>query len=195
LTPLRRAIRLSWLTIGWNTIVGGSAVITAALTANLALIGFGVNALIDSSVSVLLIRRFGHEEAGRHERAERGEARALHVAGGAFIAIAAYLIVQSVRALANAHHPGNSLFGLVVALASIVVLPILGLAKYRVADVLGSRALRADSMLTFFGAALAAVACIATVLASVAGWWWCDDVGALLIAALLLSEARRSFRE
>jgi len=195
LTPLRRAIRLSWLTIGWNTIVGGSAVVTAALTANLALIGFGVNALIDSSVSVLLIRRFGHEEAGRHDRAARSEARALHVAGAAFIAIAVYLIVQSIRALAASHHPGRSVFGLVVALASLVVLPVLGLAKYRVANVLGSRALRADSMLTFFGAALAAVACVAIVLASVAGWWWSDDVGALLIAALLLSEARRTFRE
>ena len=195
MTPLRRAIRLSWLTIAWNTIVGGAAVVTAALTSNLSLIGFGINALVDSSVSVILIRRFGHEEAGRHERAERGEALALRAAGIAFILIATYLIVQSVRALADGHHPGHTLFGIVEALASLVVLPVLATQKFRVAAELGSHALRADSMLTFFGAALAGVACISLALERAFGWWWSDDIGALLIAALLLTEARRSFRD
>jgi divalent metal cation (Fe/Co/Zn/Cd) transporter len=194
-TPLRRAIRLSELTIAWNTVVGGAAVATAIVTSSLSLIGFGINALVDSSVSVILIIRFRHEEAGREEHAERGEALALRVAAFAFLAIAIYLIVQSLRSLFTDHHAGHSIFGVVEAIASLIVLPILGIRKYQVAGELGSRALRADSMLTFFGAALAAVACISLVLAWVLGWWWSDDVGALVIAGLLLSESVRSFRE
>lgn len=193
--PLQRAIRLSQATVAWNTVVGGAAVVTAVITGSLSLIGFGINALVDSSVSVLLIRRFIHERQGRHEHAERGEARALRAAGIAFVLIAIYLIVQSARALTAADHPGHSSFALAEALASLVVLPFLAVLKYRTARTLGSRALRADSMLTWFGTGLAAVTLVALLLVRGAGWWWSDSVGALLIAAALLSEAVRSLRE
>jgi divalent metal cation (Fe/Co/Zn/Cd) transporter len=195
MTPLRRAILYSELTVAWNAVVGGAAIVTAALTSNLSLIGFGINAVVDSSVSVLLIVRFRHEEAGRIEHAERGEAVALRAAAIAFAFVAVYLVVQAIRSLANGHHAGHSIFGLVEALASLVVLPFLAVQKYRLAKVLESRALRADSMLSAFGAALAAVACLSLALSWTLGWWWSDDVGALCIAALLASESVRSFRE
>jgi divalent metal cation (Fe/Co/Zn/Cd) transporter len=76
--------------------------------------------------------------------------------------------------------------------ASLLVLPALGIAKLRVARELRSRALRADSLLTLFGAALAGVTCAALALERFEGWWWADAAGALLIAALLLGEATRT---
>jgi divalent metal cation (Fe/Co/Zn/Cd) transporter len=183
---------LSFVSVGWNTIVGLAAVGTALATGSLSLIGFGINAIVDSSVSVLLIRRFRAEERGHDERAARAEERAERVAGIAFVLIAAYLTAQAVRALIHGTGHAASVFAIVEAVASFLVLPLLGRAKLRVAAVLGSRALRADSMLTLFGAALAAVTCTALLLERIEGWWWADAVGALVIAALLLSEAVRT---
>lgn len=188
---LRRAVELSIISVGWNTIIGLAAVGTALATASLSLIGFGINAVVDSSVSVLLIRRFRAEERGRAERAARAEERAERVAGIAFLLIAAYLTAQAVRALIDGTGHTASVFAIGEAIASLLVLPVLGRAKLRVAAVLDSRALRADSMLTLFGAALAAVTCAALLLQR-EGWWWADAVGALVIAVLLLSEGVRT---
>lgn len=189
---LRRAVELSVVSVSWNTIVGLAAVGTALATGSLSLIGFGINAVVDSFVSVLLIFRFRAEERGHAERAARAEERAERVATMAFVLIAAYLTVQSVRALARGTGHAVSFFAIVIAVASLLVLPVLGRAKLRVAAVLGSRALRADSLLTLFGAALAAVTCAALVLGRLVGWWWADAVAALVIAVLLLAEALRT---
>ena len=189
---LRRAIVLSELSVAWNTAVGLAAVVTALVVGSLSLIGFGINAVVDSSVSVLLIHRFRAEQRGHAERAVRAEQRAERVAGWAFVAIAVYLAVQAVRTLAAGSAHAGSVFGIVEALASLLVLPFLGVSKLRVARALGSRALRADSLLTMFGAALAGISCVALLLERAAGWWWSDAVGALVIAVLLLSEAVRT---
>ena len=189
---LRRAIELSVLSVAWNTIVGVAAVATALATGSLSLIGFGINAVVDSSVSVLLIHRFRAEERGHAERAARAEERAERAAGIAFVLIAVYLAVQASRALAHRSGHPVSVFGIVESVAALLVLPALGRAKLHVARGLGSRALRADGLLTLFGAALAGVACAALTLERIQGWWWSDAVGALVISALLVGEAIRA---
>lgn len=107
---LRRAVELSLVSVGWNTIVGLAAVITAVASGSLSLIGFGINAVIDSSVSVLLIHRFRAEARGHAERAARAEERTEHIAGFAFVLIAAYLAVQAGRALAAGAGHSASVF-------------------------------------------------------------------------------------
>jgi divalent metal cation (Fe/Co/Zn/Cd) transporter len=189
---LRRAVKLSVVSVGWNTVVGLAAVATAVVSGSLSLIGFGINAVIDSSVSVLLIHRFRAEARGHVERAARAEEQTERVAGVAFVLIAAYLSVQAVRALVAGGGHSASVFGIGEAVASLLVLPALGLAKLRVARELNSRALRADSLLTLFGAALAGVTCTALVFERFKGWWWTDATGALVIAALLLTEGART---
>lgn len=180
-----RAARLSALTVAWNTVVGGAAVATAISTGSLSLIGFGINAVVDSSVSVLLVWRFHAEDRGHVERAERAEARAERMAGVAFCLIAVYLAVQSARALASAGGHHSTTFGIVEAGASLAVLPFIARAKYVLALRIGSRALRADSILSASGVALAAVALTALVLDSAFDWWWADPAGGLAIAAIL----------
>jgi divalent metal cation (Fe/Co/Zn/Cd) transporter len=180
-----RAARLSALTVVWNTVVGGAAVVTAVSTGSLSLIGFGINAVVDSSVSVLLVWRFHAEDRGHVERAERAEARAERMAGVAFCLIAAYLAVQSVRALAAAGDVESTTFGIVEAAASLAVLPFIARAKYSLAVRIGSRALRADSILTASGVALSAVALAALLLNRAFAWWWADPLGGLAIAAIL----------
>ena len=190
-----RAARLSVLTVAWNVVVGGAAVATAISTGSLSLIGFGINAVVDSSVSVLLVWRFHAEDRGHVERAERAEARAERLAGIAFCLVAVYLAVQSVRTLATEGDFHSTIFGIVEAGASLAVLPFIARAKYVLAARIGSRALRADSLLTASGVALSAVALAALVLHSAFDWWWADPAGGLAIAAILAWQGALTLRQ
>jgi divalent metal cation (Fe/Co/Zn/Cd) transporter len=180
--------------VGWNIVVGGAAVVTAISTGSLSLIGFGINAVVDSSASAVLVWRFRAEEAGHAERAQRAEQLALRIAGAAFLLIALYLVIQASRSLVASRHFEATLFGIIQAVASLVVLPVLASAKYSLSRQLRSRALRADSLLTWSGVALASLALAALVLQRVLGWWWADAIGALGIAALLAWQGLRIVR-
>jgi divalent metal cation (Fe/Co/Zn/Cd) transporter len=192
---LRRAARLCAATVAWNLTVGGAAVATALVTGSLSLIGFGVNAVVDSSVSSLLVWGFRAEERGHAERAMRVERLAVRVAGAAFTIIAIYVFVRAVAALVNREHARPSLFGIAEALASLLVLPYLAVAKYRLSVRLGSRALRADSLLTVSGVALATIALMGLILGRAAGWWWADPIAALVIAVFLAVQGAGALRE
>ncbi len=191
---LRRAIVLCVLTVAWNMIVGGGAVATAVATGSLALIGFGLNAVVDSSASAVLVWRFRAEESGHAERAERAERLALRLAGVAFVVIALYLAVQATRSLAASSRSHATAFGFVEAAASLALLPFLARGKYTLARRLKSLALRADSLLTWSGVALSSAALIALILRRVLGWWWADPVAALAIATFLAEQGGRVLR-
>jgi divalent metal cation (Fe/Co/Zn/Cd) transporter len=192
---LGRAARLCALTVGWNTLVGGAAVVTAISTGGLALIGFGINAVVDSSASGVLVQRFRAEAAGHAERAQRAERLALRLAGIAFFLVALYLTVQAARALIAEKRFDATVFGIGESAASLVVLPLLAFAKFSLAGRLGSRALRADSLLTWSGVALASLALAALVAQRLLGWWWADPVGALAIAGLLVWQGSQVIRD
>ena len=191
---LRRASRLCALTVSWNAVVGGAAVVTAISTGSLSLIGFGINAVVDSSASAVLVWRFRAEEAGHVERALRAERLALRLAGAAFLLIALYLSVQATRALIAERHFDATLFGIAEAVAALLVLPFLASAKHSLSKRLGSRALRADSLLTWSGVALASLALVALLAQRLLGWWWLDAVGALGVAVVFAWEGSRAIR-
>ena len=192
---LRRAAALCGATVAWNMTAGGAAVVTAIATGSLSLVSFGVNAVIDSSVSLLLVWRFLAEDAGHAARAIRAERVALRLAGVAFTVIAIYVLVRAAVDLADAHHASSSVFAIVEAVSSLVVLPYLALAKYRLSRELQSSALRADSLLTVSGIALAALALAGALLQRAFGWWWADPIAALVIAAFLGWQGVRALRE
>jgi divalent metal cation (Fe/Co/Zn/Cd) transporter len=175
-------------------LVGGAAVVTAIATGGLSLIGFGINAIVDSSASSVLVWRFRAEEGGHAEHAERGERLALRLAGTAFLLIALYLSVQATRALIVGRHYEATLFGVAEALAALTVLPFLASAKYSLSKLLGSSALRADSLLTWSGVALASLALIALLAQRLLAWWWVDPIGALCVAAVFTWEGSRAVR-
>ena len=107
------------------------------------------------------------------------------MAAAAFWIIAFYVLVRAVLALAGSHRNSSSLFGVGEAAASLVVLPYLAIAKYRLSQTLGSRALRADSLLTVSGVALAAIAVAGLVAQRALGWWWADPIAGIAIALFL----------
>ena len=180
--------------MGWNIIVGGAAVATAVATGSLSLIGFGINAVVDSSASAVLVWRFRAEEAGHAERAQQAEWLALRIAGAAFLLIALYLLIQATRSLSAGRHFQATLFGIAEAIAALLVLPFLASAKYSLSQRLGSRALRADSLLTWSGVALASLALAALIAQRVLGWSWADPIGALGIAGLLAWQGLQAIR-
>jgi divalent metal cation (Fe/Co/Zn/Cd) transporter len=191
---LRRAVRLSTATVVWNVLVGGAAIVTAISTGGLSLIGFGINAVVDSSASTVLIWRFRAEAKGHAERAQRAERLALRLAGTAFLLIALYLSVQAVRALIRARGYDATGFGIAEAAAALLVLPFLARAKYALAKQLRSSALRADSLLTWSGVALASLALISLLAQRLFAAWFVDPIGALGIAVVFTYEGSRAIR-
>lgn len=184
---LRHALWLSAISIAWSGIAGSIAVYVALGSGSLSLLGFGADAVIDSAASVALIWRF-LVESRQPERAARVEHFAERVVGIALIALAVYLVAGSVRSLASQAHPDASVAAVALLLASAVALPPLALAKYRVASRLGSRALRADSVLTAVAGLLAIISLASLVLAETFGLWWADAVAALIVAAIVVRE-------
>lgn len=186
-TDLRRALRLSALSIVWSGIAGSFGIYAAILNGSLSLLGFGADAVIDAVASIVLVWRFLDETRQPH-RAVRVERAAERVVGLALIALALYLAASAVRALAAQTHPEASSAGLALLVASIVVLPPLAVAKYRVAVRLESGALRADSILTAVAALLAVISLASLAASQAFGLWWADAIAALVVAAIVLRE-------
>jgi divalent metal cation (Fe/Co/Zn/Cd) transporter len=185
------AIRLSFVTIAWNVVGGTVAVVSAVAYDSLSLAAFGLSMLIDTGASVALVWRF-HRETRDPEGADRLEARAELAIGVAMVCAALYLLLQSAHSLWRGTHPDTAPPGIAVAVVSLLFLPWLARAKWRVAAELGSNALRGDSLLTAASAALAGLTLVALFAYSALGWWWADAAAAAAIAVALLFEATRA---
>jgi len=188
---LRRAVRLSVLSIAWSGLVGSVAVYAALVSGSLSLLGFGADAVIDSVASIVLVWRF-RDETRQPNRAVRVEQAAERVVGLALVVLALYLAASAVRALATQTHPEASPAGLALLLASVIVLPPLAVAKNRVARRLESGALRADSILTGVAGLLAVISLASLAASETFGLWWADAIAALAVGAIVLREGWRS---
>lgn len=184
------ALRLSYFTIAWNGVVGGAALVVSTVSGSLALAGFALNALLDSSASIALVWRFRRERSDP-AAAERLERRAQGFIVVAMLVVAGYVGVAAVRALVETSNVDESALALAIATASLLVLPWLGWKKLRVAGALTSAALRGDGVLTVAAAALASVTLLALIATSALNWWWADPGAALVIAVALAVEAVR----
>ena len=184
------ALRLSYFTIVWNGVVGATALVVGLTTGSLALAGFALNALLDSSASVVLVWRF-RKERDDPVAAEHLERRAQTWVIVAMVLVALYVGIESVRALIDGSHPESSALGFGIAALSLLVLPVLGVMKLRLAGRLDSPALHGDGVLTLAAAALAALTLVALLANALLDWWWADPAVALLIAFALAAEATR----
>lgn len=191
---LRAAVQLSILTIIWNVLAGGMAVVTAAAIGSLSLASFGLSAALDSIASAALIWRFG-AEARDSSRGHRLETVTVRIVGSTLIIAALYVAGQAARSLWSGSGPDVSTVAVLIAGLSLLVLPLLALAKLRLATRLGSRALRGDGVLTAIGATLAALTLLGLVLDELLGWWWSDAGAAILMSGLLVREGILTLRE
>lgn len=187
---VRSALRLSYFTIAWNGVIGATALVVSTVTGSLALAGFALNALLDSSASAILVWRFRRERTNP-ATAERLEHRAQTFIAIAMLAVALYVGYEALKAILETSHADTSALGVPLALVSLLVLPWLGNRKLQVAARLPSEALRGDGVLTLAAATLAAITVAALLVNSALGWWWADAGAALVIGVALATEAIR----
>jgi divalent metal cation (Fe/Co/Zn/Cd) transporter len=184
---LRRAIRLSLLSIVLGGVMGVTGVAAALTSGSLSLLGFGFDAAVDSAASVALVWRFAIEARQPH-RAERVERAAEAVLGLILLIVAGYLGFSAVRALIGGAYPDATLVGVMLLVVSVAALTPLAITKYRTAAALNSRALRADSILTAIAALLALISLASLGLSNAFGLAWADAVGALIVSVVLVRE-------
>ncbi len=186
----RRAVRLEYLTIVWNTAEAVVALLAGTFAGSIALVGFGLDSIIETISGAALLWRL--RQQGDFEQV--AESRALRIVGLTFFALAAYVGYESVSDLWFRRQPGESLVGMVLAGVSLVVMPLLGRAKRRLAVKLGSRALAADGMETLLCAYLSFTLLLGLGLNAWLGWWWADPVAALVMVGFMLREGREAWR-
>jgi divalent metal cation (Fe/Co/Zn/Cd) transporter len=188
---VRRGRALEYLTIGWNSLEGLIAIASGLLAGSIALVGFGVDSVIEVSSGAALLWRLHLDSPERRERAEQV---ALKLVGVSFLALAAYVAFDAVKSLVYREVPEASYVGIALAALSLAVMPLLARAKRRVAAEIGSRALQADSRQTDICTYLSAILLGGLILNALFGWWWADPVAALVMTPIIVKEGVEALR-
>ncbi|MFF7166865.1 cation transporter [Streptomyces sp. NPDC008086] len=191
-TQLARRIRLLVAaTITYNVIEAIVAITAGTLASSTALIGFGLDSVIEVSSAAAVAWQFS---ATDHAAREAREKTALRIIALSFFALAAYVTVDSVRALAGTGEAQHSTPGIVLAALSLAVMPFLSAAQRRAGRELGSASAVADSKQTLLCTYLSAVVLVGLLANSLFGWNWADPIAALVIAAVAVKEGREAWR-
>lgn len=184
----RRAQLLAAASVSYNAIEAAIAIAAGVLAGSVALIGFGLDSIVEVSSGLIILWQF------RHPLPESRERTALRLMALSFFALAAYVSVESVRALVGGHDPDPSTVGIALAAASLVIMPFLSWAQRRTGRALGSNAVVADSTQTLLCTYLSAVLLVGLVLNATLGWSWADPVAGLVIAAVAVREGLEAWR-
>ncbi len=190
LAPLvARGRRLEYFTILWNCLESIVAIGSGLMAGSIALVGFGVDSVIESLSGLALLWRLRDGEQG-----EQRERTALKIVGVSFLLLASYVAFDAVKSLFRRQPPETSYIGIALALLSLVVMPLLAGKKRQVAARLNSRALQADSRQTDLCAYLSAILLGGLLLNALFGWWWADPVAALVMVPIIGKEGLEALR-
>lgn len=187
-----------WLvggTLAYNLVEAVVSLWAAAVADSVALLGFGLDSIIEAVAATAMIWRLQVELQGAdHAVIERTESRVHRVVGVTFLALALYVTLQSVWTLWTAAAPRESLAGIVLAAVSLVVMPLVSVGKLRAARELGSASLRAEAKETLACSYLSFTLLLGLVSNALIGWWWADPVAALLMVPWLVREGVEGLR-
>jgi len=184
----RRAQLLAAASVSYNVIEAVIAITAGLAAGSVALVGFGLDSMVEVSSGLIILWQF------RHHVPESRERQALRLMALSFFALAAYVTFESVRALLNGHDPDPSPVGIGLAIASLTVMPFLSWAQRRTGKRLGSNAVVADSTQTLLCTYLSAVLLVGLVLNATLGWSWADPIAGLVIAAIAVKEGCEAWR-
>lgn len=186
---LTRRIRLFVsLTIAYNVVEAVIAIIAGTQASSSALIGFGLDSIIEVSSAAAVAWQFGGADPESRERV------ALKVIAASFFALAAYVGIDAVRSLVGGHEAEPSTVGIVLAAISLLIMPVLSYAQRRAGRELGSRSVVADSKQTLICTYLSAALLIGLAANALLGWAWADAAAALVIAVVAVKEGREAWR-
>ena len=186
----RRVKLLSWLSLGAMSVEGIVAIAAGIMAGSIALVGFGLDSAIEGVASVIIIWRF----TGSRVMSQTAEHRAQRLVAVQFFLLAPYVAFESVRALAGTEHPEVSVLGMALAVWSLITMPLLGIAKQRIADQIGSAATKGEGRQNVLCAYLAGALLIGLAGNALVGAWWLDAVVGLLIAAVAVKEGAEAWR-
>jgi divalent metal cation (Fe/Co/Zn/Cd) transporter len=186
----RKARILSWVSLVWMSLEGAVALTAGILAGSIALIGFGIDSFIEGVASVVIIWRF----TGSRLRSGEAERRAQKLVAIQFFILAPYVAYEAVRHLAGAEHAEVSILGMVLTATSVVGMPLLGVAKQRVAQRLGSQATHGEGTQNLLCAYLAGAVFLGLAANALFGAWWLDPIAALVIAGVAVREGLETWR-
>jgi divalent metal cation (Fe/Co/Zn/Cd) transporter len=195
----RSGVRVArWLvggTLAYNVVEAVVALASGTRAESIALVGFGLDSVIECAAAGVLLWRLGVESGGADpETIEASERRVRRFVGITFLALALYVLAESGWSLYGRSRAAESPIGIALAVASLIVMPILSLLKLREASRIGSQALRAEAKETLACAYLSAALLLGLVANAAAGWWWADPVAALLMVPWLVKEGIEGLR-
>ena len=180
---LRRRIRwIVGITIGYNAIEAVVALASGAAASSTALIGFGLDSVIEVLSAGAVAWQFTRSDPERYEK------RTLRVIAVSFFLLAAYVSASSVLSLVGAVEPRHSTVGIILTALSVVIMPLLSLAEYRTGRELGSATAIADSRQTLICSLLSVAVLLGLALNSLFGWSWADAVAGLVIVVFAIRE-------
>ncbi|MCG3117855.1 MAG: cation transporter [Candidatus Manganitrophus sp. SA1] len=194
-TLQRRALRLSYFTVGYNLIEGIVSIAAGLLAGSVALVRFGLDSFVESLSGTVMIWWFSSHQALTPEEEARREARAVRLVGCAFLILGAYVTYESIEKLVRREAPDPSLQGLIIATLSIIMMPTLFYLKYKTGKALGSRSAVADSKQTLACVFLSVALLIGLGLNYLYGFWWADPVAGLVIVLFVMREGYQALRE
>jgi divalent metal cation (Fe/Co/Zn/Cd) transporter len=186
---VRSALGLEYFSLAWNFLETFVGLLAGLASGSVALIGFALDSVVESSSAAALIWRLRRERSGGAST-EDIERRAVRIVGAAFFALAAYVGGQALIDLLTGSKPEASTLGIVLAAVSVIVMPVLAVRKRRIAQILDSRSMEADSGQTWLCSYISAFLLVGLGANAAFGWWWADPVAALVIAVLAIREGR-----
>jgi divalent metal cation (Fe/Co/Zn/Cd) transporter len=183
-------VALSWASLFYMAIEGGVGVWQGAVAGSVALVGWGLASFVEGIASAVIVWRF----TGARKLSETAEERAQKLVAAQFFILAPYVLVESVKTLLEGGHPDITVIGMALTATSVVLMPLIGNAKHRLARRLGSTATAGEGTQNLL-CGLQAAAVLAGLAANAAvGAWWLDPLIGLFIAAVALKEGREAWR-
>jgi divalent metal cation (Fe/Co/Zn/Cd) transporter len=188
---IQKGKRLQYFTIVWNSMEALVAVVSGLIAGSISLLGFGFDSLIEVTSGAAVLWRMHLDHPERRERAERVS---LRIVGGCFILLATYIAVDAIKSLYGHEQPARSIPGIILAIVSLIVMPLLSRSKRQVGRGLNSGAMQADAMQTQFCTYLSAILLFGLATNWLLGWWWADSAAALVMVPFIAREGIEGLR-
>lgn len=193
---LRLGVGIELVTIVWMTIEASVALSVGFMTRSVSLQGFGIDSIIELIAGgILLWRLLVEQRGGSVEVVEQAERRASWVTAIGLFALAAYIVADSALSFITQTKPEASWWGVGLAIAAAIIMPLLWQGKLRVAKQIGSAALKADAACSVTCAYMSLTLLVGLLLNRLFGWWWADPLAALGLIYFIIQEGREALHE
>lgn len=193
---VRLGVWIELVTIVWMVIEASVALSVGFATRSVSLQGFGLDSIVELIAGgILLWRLLVEQGGGSTERIEVAERRASWVTAISLFALAVYIVGDSVFAFVTRTQPEASWWGVSLAIAAAIIMPLLWQGKLRIAKRIGSAALKADAACSVTCAYMSLTLLVGLLLNRLFGWWWADPLAALALVYFLVQEGREALHE